>query len=320
MSWWSLRRNSRRHREQREPRLSQWSSKPLSQHQAQQPVPSITVDGDTTPVEQLERRKRTESHKKTRVPVHHRASTTSTESEGYGSQDASSSSLPRTRSSLSSLQGIPEEPRKGTEVSPKSLHKNVSTTSVCSESSTASYHTAMSNTRPSPTKYLEQLPPEEKTRLEKLERMCQESMEEHEGLKKRIAELEDRVKTLESVQPVVPYEDCGVNNSKNTLPVNLPVSQDVIIVLAKRITRWKFLARYLDFQEHEIQRIHDEHQNDVQEQCYQMLWNWKQTHPNGGDCLALGEAVRKDLGDSFYFEFVKLVTENMDGSQCTSPC
>ena len=323
MSWWRPKKHPKKQRGECDRRGSHQHSEPLSQHHSQQTVPNIVIGDEPTPANQLEQRKWSESHKKTKVPIKHRASTTSTESEGYGSREASTSSLPHIRSSLSSLQGIPEESKQGTETSPKALHKNMSTASVCSGSSTSSYHTVTSNTRHSPTKYLEhaQLPSEahsQKVRLDKLEARCQENREE---LERRIAELEDRVKMLESRRNVVSlsHEDSGENN-KNALPVNVPVSQDVIIALAKRIPRWKFLARYLDFKEHEIQRIQDEHQGDVQEQCFQMLWTWKQMHPYGGDYLTLWEAVRKDLGDPFYSDFVKLLIENEEDYQCTPPC
>ena len=326
MSWWPLKKHPKKHRGQCDRKRSHQYSEPLSQHQSQQTVPDIVIGGELTPAtcSQLEQKQNwLKPSKKTRVPIYHRVSTTSTESEGYGSREASSSSLPHTRNSLSRLQEIPEESKQGTETSPKSLHKNISTASVWSESSTSSYDTAKSNTWHSPTTYLEQLPPEEHSqgvRLEKLEKSYQESKEERHRLERRITELEDRIKMLESQRNVVLYEDNGEKNNKDTLPVNLPIGQNVIIALAKRIPRWKFLARYLEFKEHEIQRIHDEHQGDVQEQCFQMLWSWTQAHPTGGNYHALGEAVRKDLGDSFYAEFVKLVIENEEDCQCTSPC
>ena len=223
MSWWPVKKHPKKHRGQCDRKRSHQYSEPLSQHQPQQRVPDIVIGGELTPAtcSQLEQRQNwPKPPKKARIPIYHRVSTTSTESEGYGSREASSSSLPHTRSYISSLQGISEESEQGTETSPKSFHKNIPTASLWSESSTSSYHTAKSNTRHSPTTYLEQLhvPPEEHSqrgRLEMLEKSYQDSKEE-QCTRCRL-ERRDWVKMLESQMNIVSLEDDREKNDKDTL-------------------------------------------------------------------------------------------------------
>lgn len=93
------------------------------------------------------------------------------------------------------------------------------------------------------------------------------------------------------------------------LPQNCSVHTDVLLGLAELVPKWRFLARHLQLQQHEIQQISENFPNDIHEQSYQML-KWKQSHVHYDDVYyKLGEAVRKAFGDKFYFDYIKMVTE-----------
>ena len=107
-----------------------------------------------------------------------------------------------------------------------------------------------------------------------------------------------------------PQED--MYRSSNFVEANLPqdsaVSSTVVLELAKVVPKWKFLARRLGIQEHEIQQITENYPSDVEEQSYQMLLKWKKSKSDTS-CHTLGGAVRKEFGEELYFDFVRMVTE-----------
>ena len=91
----------------------------------------------------------------------------------------------------------------------------------------------------------------------------------------------------------------------STLPKNCPVCLTVLLRLSEVVPKWRFLARWLQVQEHEIQRLCENYQNDVQEQW---LLKWQQCRSNAS-YQALGEAVKKAFGDQLYSNYVRMVNE-----------
>ena len=157
--------------------------------------------------------------------------------------------------------------------------------------------------------------------LSKMEEVEQVRMKQHEDLMKMIAEKIDTLVTeirdsreserRVSTDGVKPqdgkgeYRDIG----ESQLPRNIPVSPKVLLKLSERVPRkWKFLARRLEVEEHQIQQIKGDNQGDIQEQSYQMLLLWGQAQ-GGGSYQALGEAVRLTSGEQLYSEYVKMVVE-----------
>ena len=98
------------------------------------------------------------------------------------------------------------------------------------------------------------------------------------------------------------------------LPSELPQSepqQEIILWLSENIVEWKFFARYLTVKEKEIERIEKEHQNDVREQCYQMLRQWERCQTQTYTYYSLGRALRRDFKNRhLYGKFVKEVKKN----------
>ena len=94
---------------------------------------------------------------------------------------------------------------------------------------------------------------------------------------------------------------------ESMLPQHIPVSERVILRLSERVTpKWKFLARQLGMEEHEIQKIAGDNQGDTQEQSYQMLLKWTQSQVEGS-CQTLGDAIRTIFGEKLYSKYVKIV-------------
>ena len=80
--------------------------------------------------------------------------------------------------------------------------------------------------------------------------------------------------------------------------------------IAKMLPKWKFLARLLGIQDHEIQQITENFQNDVQEQCYQMLLKWKQSHSDSDSSYhKLGEAILEEFGEQHFSKYVNIVID-----------
>ena len=153
--------------------------------------------------------------------------------------------------------------------------------SSASESS-VSYHTA-----PSPTRVLDKSE-------EDLRKEVAHYKEENHQLKKKLADLEKQLEEL--------LENQRKTNSKT--PSGTAVSDKVVLTLSRRISKWKFLARDLKLEDHEIDKIVEGFPQDVEEQCYQMLKKWKQMNGNNADRATLGEALKKNFGDQLYSEFL----------------
>ena len=157
--------------------------------------------------------------------------------------------------------------------------------------------------------------------LSKIEEVEQVRMKQHEDLMKMIAEKIDTLVTeirdsreserRVSTDGVKPQDGKGEyrNIGESQLPRNIPVSPKVLLKLSERVPRkWKFLARRLEVEEHQIQQIRGDNQGDIQEQSYQMLLLWGQAQ-GGGSYQALGEAVRLTFGEQLHLEYVKMVVE-----------
>ena len=108
------------------------------------------------------------------------------------------------------------------------------------------------------------------------------------------------------MSPTYLYES---SSTKSLLPPNTPVSVHVLLKVSELVPhKWKFLARRLGVEEHEIQQIRGDNQGDVHEQSYQMLLKWTQSN-GGGSYQALGEALRSTFGEKLYSDYVKMVVE-----------
>ena len=143
---------------------------------------------------------------------------------------------------------------------------------------------------------------------EKMEQERTELMKVISGLTQRIEELEAE-KCMEKQERDTPDKD-GMLQTTSQLPQNCSVSTDVLVGLAKRMTQWRFLARRLHLQESDIQQIGVNFSNDVQEQSYQMLLKWKLSLSCNSDAYhTLGEAVREELGETLYSDYVTMVRE-----------
>ena len=76
--------------------------------------------------------------------------------------------------------------------------------------------------------------------------------------------------------------------------------------LTLRVTRWKFIARWLGLAENEVSRIETDHSKDDREQCYQMFVRWRTLDPKNYTYFFLGEALKRE-SQELYEEFVKEV-------------
>ena len=123
--------------------------------------------------------------------------------------------------------------------------------------------------------------------------------EESHQLRKKLADMETNLMQLnKSLQR---------KKAGNTAASGTPVSDRVAQNLARRTPKWKFLARDLKLQDHEIESISGNYPQDVEEQCYQMLKKWKQMNGNNADCATLGEALKKNFGEQLYSDYLALM-------------
>ena len=60
----------------------------------------------------------------------------------------------------------------------------------------------------------------------------------------------------------------------SSLPLTAP-PQQLLLWLSDEVVQWKFLGHYLDVDETTIERITLENQNNIREQCFQMLKAFK---------------------------------------------
>ena len=120
---------------------------------------------------------------------------------------------------------------------------------------------------------------------------------------------ERRISTTNSMKSEKSF-DFGPDFSASVLlPKHAPVTDRVILRLSGLVTsKWKFLARELEIEEHEIQKIARDNQGDVHEQSYQMLLKWTQSN-GGGSYQALGEALRSTFGEKLYLKYVRIVSD-----------
>jgi hypothetical protein len=112
--------------------------------------------------------------------------------------------------------------------------------------------------------------------LKIIDMLVTEIKESKESAERRVST--DGVKQAEREGEILTDSDGSL------LPQNTIVSRTVLLRLSERVTRkWKFLARELGIEEHDIQQIKGDNQGDtIQEQSYQMLLKWKES--NGGGC------------------------------------
>ena len=87
---------------------------------------------------------------------------------------------------------------------------------------------------------------------------------------------------------------------------NTSCDQRVILWLVKKVTEWKFLARWLRLADSDISRIDTDNPNNDREQCYQMFLRWKAVDPENYTYPVLGEALRKE-SQELYNDYVKEV-------------
>ena len=197
---------------------------------------------------------------------------------------------------------------EGTEWERRKQHHMTSSESVLSSVSKRSehnvvqfYHTLM-----------ERLEKAEKDNTELRETIEQERMKQHTELMKltqRLQELETE-KCREKQEATTPDREGLIKNTASQLPQNCSVSTDVLVGLAKRMTQWKFLARRLHIEEHDIQQIGVDFPGSIQEQSYQMLLKWKLSlSSNNTSYHTLGEAVRQEFGETLYCDYVDMVRE-----------
>ena len=126
---------------------------------------------------------------------------------------------------------------------------------------------------------------------------------------KESREIPERTASIDGVKRADRHNDISFDGDDSQLPQNTSVSLKVLARLSERVTRkWKFLARELGIEEHEIQRIKEDNAGDIQEQSYQMLLKWTQSQ-SGGSYPILGEAVRKTLDKQRYLNYVTMVNE-----------
>ena len=136
--------------------------------------------------------------------------------------------------------------------------------------------------------------------LKKIDTLVTEIRERNESAERRVST--DGVKQAEREGEIL------TDSGGSLLPQNTRVSRTVLLRLSERVTRkWKFLARELGIEEHDIQQIKGDNLGDTtQEQSYQMLLKWGES--NGGGCYKeLGEAVRMTYGKQLHSEYVQMV-------------
>ena len=126
---------------------------------------------------------------------------------------------------------------------------------------------------------------------------------------KRTSDSELCTDGTHSDKPMSPTYLYESSSTKSLLPPNTPVSVHVLLKVSELVPhKWKFLARRLGVEEHEVQQIRGDNQGDVHEQSYQMLLKWTQSN-GGGSYQALGEALRSTFGEKLHSDYVKMVVE-----------
>ena len=161
------------------------------------------------------------------------------------------------------------------------------------------------------------------TLLSRIEEAEKQRQKQHEELLKKIDMLVTEIKeskesaerrvSTDGVKQAEREGEILTDSGGSLLPQNTRVSRTVLLRLSERVTRkWKFLARELGIEEHDIQQIKGDNQGDtIQEQSYQMLLKWKES--NGGGCYQkLGDAVRTTYGKQLHSEYVQMVI-NFEG-------
>ena len=161
------------------------------------------------------------------------------------------------------------------------------------------------------------------SKSQKMEETKQERQEQHQEMMKLISDFSEKLdKVLSDIQGSrrnerdvstdgVLYKRTASNDiSGAVLPQNTPVSSKVLLRLSKRVAahQWKFLGRWLNIPDHELDTISANHKEDIQEQSYQMLLKWTQSN-GGGSYQELGEAVKMEFGEQLYSDYVKMVIE-----------
>lgn len=95
----------------------------------------------------------------------------------------------------------------------------------------------------------------------------------------------------------------------NTLPLKTP-NASLFLWLSQKIARWRFVARHLGLEEHELERIEEDHRTGgVDEQCLQMFHTWEQRFAgNGCNYRTLGQVLRdSEKNKHLYAEYVQRV-------------
>lgn len=104
----------------------------------------------------------------------------------------------------------------------------------------------------------------------------------------------------------------------SALPLTEP-DRDVILWLSENVVDWKFFARYLRLEDKDIERIEKEHANDVREQCYAMLRQWRLHQADVCNYRTLGTALRRDGKNCYlYSQFVKEISKHEPVEENTS--
>ena len=117
--------------------------------------------------------------------------------------------------------------------------------------------------------------------------------------------------------PAPPAPPISVEPHPNPPLLSLPLTPPgtpLLLWLSNEVVQWKFLGRYLDVDEGTIERITLEHQNNIREQCFQMLKVFVQQQGNEATCRKLGETLlqsekNKQLFGKFCAKVSELSTE-----------
>ena len=155
-------------------------------------------------------------------------------------------------------------------------------------------------------------------KMEKMERqrqthhneMMKMMKENFESLMKEIQNGRERRVSYSSMKSERSLGDLSpdTDGSMNFPSQDTPVSERVILKLSNHVVRqWKFLARELGMEEHEIEKIAGENAVDMREQSYQMLLRWTQSN-GGGSYQELGRALRETFGGKLYSKYLKIVS------------
>ena len=234
---------------------------------------------------------------------------------GYAGSIQGSLSLPRGTVAAQMLENIPEE-------STQLLGAGCTSTDTLNSNSTGtSYRTAQTSSNMEQSRRSEPTLERENEKLRRdyenlqieTEELRREDRIAMEVLRKENEELREKIEGFESRSDLAMFSTkdgilISCNKHEGELPRNCAVGKEVVLSLAKRLPKWKFLARHLRLEDHDIQQIIEDNPNDVREQSYQMLMKWKQTQEEDS-YHTLGEAIRRALGESVHLEYVKLVND-----------